>query len=388
MPPNKGFSWGERGLYYARQFCYPRLVGTPGEKKAASAIKENLAGLGYHVLCESFSIYKTPWGYTRILMGASLLLLGFSRFLLSYLPLLGCFIILLLIVLEIGGGRGWLWFVRQKDGREIATSENIWADLHPSDNASRLIISAHYDSKSQSLKLKSRIYWLGAGMVSLVLLSVVYLKHSYYPSAWHLPAANILGMTAAISALRLMVVGTGNESPGALDNASGVGAVLACAEYFAQNPPAGISIRYLFFGAEEYGLQGSVHHVEAHLKEWQSFDRVVNFDGVGISGALRWATSLVPSKSDPLVKQVIGAAHQAGVSLKRIPLYPGLMMDHIPFQSISVPAVSLCCVAPASGLIHSSRDKETLLEQEGFTEIGAVITNLAKDIEKTFQVPN
>jgi len=377
MPENNKFNWGERSLFYARQFCFPRLVGTAGEKKAASIIKKILSELGYQVQEEKFSIFKTPWGYTRFLMISLLFLLGTARLLLSFSPVLSCFIILLLIASGVGGGRGWLWFVSKEESHAIASSENIWADFPPSatEGCPRLFFCAHYDSKSQNLKLKSRIYWLGTGLGSLVLLLIVFLSYIFSPSLWLSRMANLLTLLGAVVGLRLMIVKTGNESPGALDNASGVGMVLACAEYFAQNPPANFSIRFLFLGAEEYGLQGAAYHVRTHAQEWQS-PWVINFDGVGLKGTLRWVKSLVGSNSNPLLTQLIDAAQQANITLKRMPLYPGLMMDHIPFLDIPTPAISLCCTAPQSGSIHSSQDSEDLLEKDGFTEIGAVIDNL------------
>jgi hypothetical protein len=377
MPENSKFNWGERSLFYARQFCFPRLVGTLGEKKAASIIRKTLSDLGYQVQKENFSIFKTPWGYTRILMGISLFLLGTARLLLSFSPVLSCFIMLLLIVLGIGGGRGWLWFVSKEGNHASASSENIWADLRPSvtENYPCLFFCAHYDSKSQTLSLKSRVYWLGTGLGSLVLLLIVFFSYTFSPALWLRSMANLLTLVGAFVAIRLMIVKTGNESPGALDNASGVGMVLACAEYFAQNPPTDFSVRFLFFGAEEYGLQGAVYHVKNHVEEWQS-PWVINFDGVGLKNSLRWVKSLVDLKSNSLTTQLIEAAQQANITLKRMPLYPGLMMDHIPFLYIPTTAISLCCAAPQSGLIHSPQDTEDLLEEEGFTEIGAIIGNL------------
>jgi hypothetical protein len=377
MPENNKFNWGERSLFYARQFCFPRLVGTPGEKKAATIIKKNLSDLGYQVQKEEFSIFKTPWGYTRILMGISLFLLGTARLFLSSSPILGCLMILLLIMLGVGGGRGWLWFISKEGKHASASSENIWADLRPSvtENDPRLFFCAHYDSKSQTLRLKSRVYWLGTGLGSLVLLLIVFFSYTFSPALWLRSMANLLTLVGAFVAIRLMIVKTGNESPGALDNASGVGMVLACAEYFAQNPPTDFSVRYLFFGAEEYGLQGSVYHVKNHAEEWQS-PWVINFDGVGLKGTLRWVKSLVDSKPNPLAIQLIEAAQQANITLKRMPLYPGLMMDHIPFLYIPTTAISLCCTASQSESIHSPQDRENLLEEDGFTEIGTIIDNL------------
>jgi Zn-dependent M28 family amino/carboxypeptidase len=64
-----------------------------------------------------------------------------------------------------------------------------------------------------------------------------------------------------------LVVGAHLDSvsagPGMNDNASGSAAVLESALRLAQGPEAGMPVRFAFWGAEERGLLGSRHHVEA-----------------------------------------------------------------------------------------------------------------------------
>jgi len=69
-------------------------------------------------------------------------------------------------------------------------------------------------------------------------------------------------------------------SPGANDNASGVGVVLALAEHLHQAPPAYLDMHYVLFTAEETGLIGSEQFVKGtELNKENTY--VINLDMVG-----------------------------------------------------------------------------------------------------------
>ena len=85
------------------------------------------------------------------------------------------------------------------------------------------------------------------------------------------PATNLVADFAGNEAGPLLVVtahydhlgrGIGDIYNGADDNASGVGAAIAIAEHFVQNPPIN-DVRIVLLDAEERGLAGARHHVDA-----------------------------------------------------------------------------------------------------------------------------
>ncbi len=72
------------------------------------------------------------------------------------------------------------------------------------------------------------------------------------------------------------------EGPGMNDNASGSAAILEAALRLAKEPAAGTPIRFAFWGAEERGLVGSRHHVDALPEEERRRIRFyINLDMVG-----------------------------------------------------------------------------------------------------------
>lgn len=69
-------------------------------------------------------------------------------------------------------------------------------------------------------------------------------------------------------------------SKGAWDNASGCANLMSLFSYYIKNRPRR-SIRFIWCGAEEYGLKGSLAYVEAHRKELSEFMLGMNIDMTG-----------------------------------------------------------------------------------------------------------
>ena len=69
-------------------------------------------------------------------------------------------------------------------------------------------------------------------------------------------------------------------SHGMYDNASGSGIILEACAWFLKNRPRR-SMRFCWFGAEEMGLRGSAHHVQAHADMLQKTRLMINVDLAG-----------------------------------------------------------------------------------------------------------
>jgi Peptidase family M28 len=72
------------------------------------------------------------------------------------------------------------------------------------------------------------------------------------------------------------------NSPGADDNASGVGVLIELIKFFKHlNIPEGIRIRFIAFGAEESGLVGSRAYLNKHSVSLDQCELLINLDQVG-----------------------------------------------------------------------------------------------------------
>ena len=133
---------------------------------------------------------------------------------------------------------------------------------------------------------------------------------------------------------------TVRNSVGANDNASGVGVLLAVAERLTQPPWSSqmvsvfpFTLRFIAFGSEETGMNGSGHYVRQLTDEELSAIRVmINLDSVG-SG-----TFLQGPGDDWVTRHVSEAASREGVSYTSIKEgYSG--SDHVFFKYNEIPVI-------------------------------------------------
>ena len=104
------------------------------------------------------------------------------------------------------------------------------------------------------------------------------------------------------------------EGPGAYDNMAGAAIVMELCRYFSVHRPSR-TMEFLWFGAEEKGLYGSLNYVERHGEELAAhrFNMNVDLAGQTIGGTVIGVTG------NPEICQILSAyAHEAGmgVSLK------------------------------------------------------------------------
>ena len=221
----------EEALEIAQSLSFPRLVGSPGEEKAASFIEKKLRESGYFPQREEFLIPLAPWTMMKGFVSSALILSIMARGLSFLSPILSGSLMLLIFVSLAFYPSFWLRFAgsnffgrraispEKKGG--LPVSQNIVANLPaPSKAEQYLYLIAHYDSKDQSLPLLRRVFFLLLAGCASLWLSFFYLgaprkAFASFPS-WEadFPLALALG-----GMLILFLMKTGNRSPGGLDNA-------------------------------------------------------------------------------------------------------------------------------------------------------------------------
>jgi Iap family predicted aminopeptidase len=145
--------------------------------------------------------------------------------------------------------------------------------------------------------------------------------------------ANVIGELG--SSGRLLMAGAHLDSvpagPGINDDGSGVAAVLALAERFAEHPLAGARLRVGFWAAEEIGLVGSSRYVRGLSRaQRRAISAYVNLDMVASPHPKRLVYG------DRAVVRVL-RRHLAGARLTSI----GANSDHAPFEFAGVPVGGL-----------------------------------------------
>ena len=160
-----------------------------------------------------------------------------------------------------------------------------------------------------------------------------------------------------------------NDSPGAVDNASGVAAVLIASQMTtAQN------LGVLITSGEELGLAGA--------REWAARAspgmRFVNCDTVDDEGSWRCMYT------GPRPRRITAAAESigpGGVKLAVGRLIPGILADSMAFadrglESATVSRGTLSTLAR----IHTRRDTSNTLAGGGVADAGALLSSLAQEL--------
>jgi hypothetical protein len=386
----------EEAIKIAQSLSFPRLVGSHGEERAASFIERRLIDSGYFPQREEFSIPLAPWTMMKAFVFSAMVIAIGARGLSAFSPIpSGIFMFLIPVSLAFYPSL-WLkfagsdFFLRclnlRRKKESLPVSQNIIASLPASQKAEHyLYLIAHYDSKNQSLSLMSRAFFLLLSGLASLWLSFLYLwaskeTLSYFPS-WEadFPLALALG-----GMMNLLLMKTGNRSPGGLDNAGSLGVVLHMAEVLKRNQPFHSEIIFLFSGAEELGLQGAFAYLQKHGKEIKKEKTYfLNLDCVGIKGRTKifpgkgvWAVGKEPSLVTRLKE--IGKPFKIGVRSFSF----GFLMDHHALTEKGYQAVTLACPSKKILKVHTADDTAALLEKEGIEEIGRFIGAWIKSWEK------
>ncbi len=418
-------------LNYSASMARPRRVGSGEDEKVAREIEDRLRRWGYHVERQLFTFSTAPQVLLKVVIFSGLLLVLVMLAAYERLPLVAdvAAIVLSMLVVafmplnhrvqakswhrtddpsssayhserseehlrrsavsradrlptqhpvrRIGAG------VRQAAAFGIAglikqyATANLIANLPGADLADvpELYLVAHYDSKSQRMPLAMRMalfmltILFGLMLVALTLLNVSSVL--YFPIGWLVLAAGV----------PLLFLDVGNHSPGAIDNASGVGLVLHLAEVLAQREDwrDRLRVTILVPGAEEMTLMGSVAFVMAHEPTLRQQAKrgglfILNFDGIGVDGDLYYVGNSRRRDNRAtinLLDQVQRACRELRVPLKRFG-FVGALFDHLPFAQHGFDAISLVSVGPASRTVHTPQDSVDKLHVRGFDQAGHV----------------
>jgi hypothetical protein len=386
-------------LNYATSIARPRRVGTGADEEIAAVIAEKLRGWGYEVEQQPFTFSTAPQVLLTLVVLAGIalvltMLLAHEHF--SIIADAAALLLILLIALFMPLNRRVQSAALEQKGRglqwgQLYTTANLVATppatllRSAQDVLPHLYLVAHYDSKSQRLPLAARItLFMLAISAGLILVALTLLEVS---TVFYLPT----GLLAVAAAVPLLFLDAGNNSPGAIDNASSVGLVLHLAEVLAQRADwqDKLHLTILIPSAEELTLMGSVAYVTAHEELLQNRDRLgrlylLNFDGVGIDGDLYYVGRSHPVPNGDrisLLRRVQNACAELDLPLKRFG-FVGALFDHIPFAQRGFDAISLIAIGRASRSVHTPADAIDQLHVRGFDQAGRVALHVIGQLIK------
>lgn len=233
----------------------------------------------------------------------------------------------------------------------------------------RAWLVAHTDSKSQpvpSLIRVAGVTMLSAGMVLALVASSLQLAALPNRMTWWVAI-----LAALLGAVPVMASVVGAKSAGALDNASGVAAVLRAAELL--DPRAAVGV--LLPSAEELGLAGARAWARARTQDGARAPGVaLNCDGVDDEGEL----TIMHGANPPA--DVIAAIQRASsrpLRVRRMP--PGLLTDSVALTDAGWRAVTVSRGTFASlRRVHTPDDSLARLHGTGVDEAAVVLARAAE----------
>lgn len=284
-------------LRHIRHLCEqigPRVAGSAAEEEARAYAAAQLGNWGYRV--ERHAVLFAPPARVNLLepVVSAVLLMGSALW--QAEPWLALLMPLLVAVLPD------LERLRTRWQRCTASSANLCA--HPAQAAPAgsplLIVCAHLDSARNGLFQSGVLRRYAAQTTFFTQRYAIFLALLAVADRLVIPLPKVVLAATILAGMLLAGWRMGMEllllrplpatySPGANDNASGVGVLLAVAEHFAKHPPRGTQLEFCLTGAEETGMHGAAARA-AQLARGAPQVLLLNLDMVGAGDMLRFVT--------------------------------------------------------------------------------------------------
>lgn len=346
----------------------PRFAGSQEEAKARARCREELQRAGFSCRDLPFEYAQWPgrWGPPIAALIQTATILVVAHMAVHHGPLwaltIGAALVSALMLASADAKRRWAAVLPWQRAGSV--------NLEARRGSPRVWLVAHMDSKSQTVPMLLRIASSVVGGVItvlallLILLSLVGANPPSY--AWH-----ALALAAVVGAIPSMFCFVRNESRGALDNASGVVAVLIASQ--AATAPRDLGV--LITSGEELGLAGA----RAWAAEANPGMVVVNCDTVDDFGG--WRCMYSGAKPARIARAAETIALGLGLKLAIGRLIPGILADSMAFadrgiESVTISRGNLSTLAR----IHTRRDNSNAIGGSGVADGGALLSSLAKEL--------
>ena len=355
---------------FLRQIAVPRLAGSDAVADVEAVVVARLRSLGYAVCLQDFSTTA------RRLYAPSVAGAGLGWVALGVIPLLalpipgwgaataGLAALAVVALVAVGIAAGHLRVpMRQVEAANIIADHGV---------PPRLWLVAHSDSKAQTLSLRARVVAIGLASVGAAGITLCLVGRFAGPLPWW--AFGPACLAALIGGGMLSLPPVRDASPGAVDNASGIIAVLAAAERLREMSDIGV----LITGAEELGMEGARRFVATDAR--RGF--FINFDGIDGHGTFNVMDH--HSVADASTREVWARIRSGVVAdlvghghlVRKSPLPFGVFVDG---SVLAAGGMNGCTLSRGTwatlGVVHTKRDTAVRMDVEGALAAGTAVAN-------------
>ena len=315
-------NYAQSALSHAQKLAAtPRGSATAAEKQAAEYVQAQLISTGVtDIQLQPFSGERSIWLFVALAFG--LALVGHAAYWLLRQPASNlAALIIALLALGFSGYLIWRKFSLQDyplhNALPHAASQNVVAVIRPAgETRQRVVLVAHLDSHRAVFWFASDLMVRLFGIVSIIAIAGVYAAIPVYVLAALTPYQIFSWLGIILAGFHFLgwftgvTADLGRYSPGANDNASSVGTLLALAERLKVQPLQNTEIWLAFTGCEESSGDGTLELIKEHgaqLKEAV----FVDFEMVGIGEEISYIREegnlsryTIPQELEMLVKEV------------------------------------------------------------------------------------
>jgi hypothetical protein len=356
-----------------------RFAGSDNEQRARALCESRLLGLGFEATHEDFTYSQFPARFAPFICGlifASGVLLAGHIAARHDAPLAG--IILTFATLIVAGMLGAMLLERTGTLSWMRSeSSNLVAMRRGKSAPPTVWLVAHTDSKSQTIGMLARVgsvlitgIFLTLLVVSMTMQSLGVAESMGFPADWLGIQTAILSVLTAIAIAPLILCFTTNTSPGALDNATGVAAVILSLEHIGPESNVGV----LLTSAEEIGLAGARAFVQTRAEKGIA----INCDTIDNSGRFICMTNDVRRRDAVAMAE---AASRIGVKVKVRGIIRGILTDSIPFSRAGWES----CTLSRGNLgtlsrVHTSRDEPGRIDGAGVALAARILAATVEEL--------
>ncbi len=387
---------GDNAYRITERLAFPRLISSEGEKKAIEDVLDEFRKAGYESICrEKFKTSFYNWIAFRLLflpIGLFLVLLAISFYINPWITLILFFINVFVASRALGMATSSEIKLMKNEEKNYET-ENIYVNLKNDDSKGTVVFIAHWDSKSQLFSSSMRIIIIITAALGAIIILLLYLTLSiiqiFIP--YQIPILNhvLLGISITVSIIGILnsFNKTGNDSPGAYDNAAGVGIIIELASYFKNNLVNNLDFSFLCTSSEELNLGGIKNFLQQHK---DNFDKnstyFINLDLIGGIDFIRIITSFgIPRKvsSKKLNDLFLNSAKELNIKAKDFYLPTGAWADYMPVVQEGFEA---CWIASQPGLklVHTKKDDMSIVSKDSIKNTLNLCVEVVKKLNNEF----
>lgn len=382
----------ENNVYrITERLAFPRLIGSEGEKKAREIVVDEFNKIGFNqVYRDKFKTSFYNWIFIRyifLITGSALIFLAISIYINPYLTL---FVFVLDIYISFSALKRVNSIKLSKNEIFNYETENIFIKLKSKKSKANVVFIGHWDSKSQSFPTSTRILIFLISVLGSLILLIIYFILSLLTIITNFNSPLLRNILLDICII-IAIIGainyfnkTGNESPGAYDNAAAVGTLVELARYYNLNPPNNIDLLFLSTGSEELNLGGAIDFIQKYKDEFDKNSTFfINLDLIGGNELIRLITSYgIPRKvsSKKLNNLFLESSKDLQIKLKDIYAPTGAWSDYMPIVHEGFDA---CWLGSQPGLkrVHTKKDTMDLVTIEGIKKILLLCTDVVNKLD-------